>query len=47
VVGDQDADPPLAQSRQDLLDVADGDGIDPRERLVEQQVLGRGDQRAG
>src|SRR5438445_4832755 len=47
VVGDQDADAPVAQAPDDLLDVADGDGVDARERLVEQQVLRRGHQRAG
>src|SRR2546430_2394804 len=47
VVGDQDADAPVAQAPDDLLDVADGDGVDAGERLVEQQVLRRGHQRAG
>src|SRR5262245_35643824 len=35
VIGDQDADTAVAQAGHDLLDVADGDGVDPRERLVE------------
>src|SRR6185369_13981028 len=39
VVGDEDADPAIAQPRDDLLDVGDRDGIDARERLVQQQVL--------
>src|SRR5262249_11108390 len=46
VIGDEDPDAAVAQTPDDLLDVADRDRVDPRERLVEQQVLGRGDQRA-
>src|SRR5215831_15122500 len=46
VVGDEDADAALAEPADDLLDVADRDRIDAGERLVEQEVLGRGDQRA-
>src|SRR5712692_10295405 len=38
VVGDEDADAALLQARNDFLNVADGDGIDAGERLVEQQV---------
>src|SRR5438309_6934130 len=45
VVGDQDADSAVAQSRDDLLDVGDRDRIDAGEGLVQQQVLGPGDQR--
>ena len=36
VVRDQDADTPFLQVKDDLLDVADRDRIDARERLVEQ-----------
>jgi hypothetical protein len=39
VIGDEDADAPVAKARDDLLDVRDGDGVDARERLVQQQVL--------
>src|SRR2546422_5586570 len=46
VVGDQDADPAVAQPRDDLLDVGDGDRVDAGEGLVEQQVLRRRHQRA-
>ena len=44
VVGDQHADAALLQPGHDLLDVADRDGIDAGERLVEQQVAGIGDE---
>src|SRR2546426_4617101 len=45
--GGRDADAPVAQAPDDLRDVADGDGVDAGDRLVEQQVLRRGHQRAG
>src|SRR6185436_424868 len=41
----QNADPPFAKPGDDLLDVADRDGIDTREGLVQEQVLRRRDQR--
>src|SRR5438128_4262621 len=44
VVGDEDPDTFLTQAADDFLDVADRDRIDARERLVEQQVLGRRDE---
>ena len=47
VVGDEHADPPLLQVEDDLLDVGDGDRVDAGERLVEQDELGRDDQRPG
>src|SRR6266536_3563530 len=40
VVRDEDADAALLEAPHDLLDVADGDGIDARERLVEEEVAG-------
>src|SRR5256885_16930242 len=46
VVGDQDADAPVAQAADDLLDVAVGDGVEARERLVELQGLPRRDRRS-
>src|SRR5882724_285331 len=46
VVGDEDPDTFLTQAADDFLDVADRDRIDARERLVEQQVLGRRDEGA-
>src|SRR5213078_2199109 len=46
VVRDEDPDAALAQPADDLLDVADRDRVDARERLVEQQVLRRRDERA-
>src|SRR5437660_1712643 len=46
VVGDEDPDTFLTQAADDFLDVADRDGNDARERLVEQQVLGRRDEGA-
>jgi len=36
VIRDQDADALLPQAQDDLLDVADMDGIDARQRLIEQ-----------
>ena len=39
VIGDEDADTSLAQIRDDLLYVGDGDGIDACKRLVEQDEL--------
>src|SRR5207247_4496374 len=47
VVRDEDPDATLAQPADDLLDVADRDRVDARERLVEQPVLRRGDGRPG
>jgi len=41
-------DAPVAQAPDDLLDVADGDGVDAAgERLVEQQILGEVTKGAG
>src|SRR5262249_51386644 len=37
----QNADPPFPKPGDDLLDVADRDGIDTRERLVQEEVLRR------
>src|SRR5207244_8966134 len=39
VIGDQDADAPVAQASDDLLDIDDRDEVDAGERLVERQVL--------
>ena len=36
-----------ARFRICVLDLADGLGVDPRERLVEEDQLGLGDERAG
>src|SRR5436190_22245282 len=36
VIGNQNAQPPLTQALDDVLDLADRDGIDSHERLVEQ-----------
>jgi len=36
VIGDEDADSAVPQVGDDLLDVDDGDGVDAREGLVEQ-----------
>jgi len=47
VVGDQDGDPLVAQPPDDLLDAGDCDRVDARERLVQQDDLGIGDQGAG
>ena len=47
VIGQQDADPVrLGQVADRVLDLADGLGVDPRERLVEHDQLRLGDQRA-
>ena len=46
VIGDQDADAALLELPHDLLDVPDGDGVDAREGLVEQEVAGIGDEGA-
>ena len=46
VVGDEDADAPVLQVKDDLLDVGDRDRIDAGERLVEQDELRRDDERA-
>src|SRR6185503_11190208 len=40
VIGDEDADPAVAQVGDDLLDVDDGNGVDAREGLVEQDEGG-------
>src|SRR5262245_26465309 len=37
----QNADPPFPKPGDDLLDVTDRDGIDTRERLVQEEVLRR------
>src|SRR3984893_3425909 len=42
VVRDEDADAALLEAPHDLLDVTDGDGIDARERLVEEEITGVG-----
>src|SRR5262249_61659092 len=42
-----DAEAARAEPADDLLDVADGDRIDAGERLVQQEVLRRGHERAG
>ena len=47
VVGDQDAQPALLEPAHDLLHLVDRDRVDAAERLVQQQQLGAGDQRAG
>src|SRR5690606_4237374 len=39
MVRNQHADATILEVRDDLLDVSDGDRIDPRERLVEQDEL--------
>src|SRR3972149_10554912 len=41
VIGDQDSDSAGSQVMNDLLDVSDGDGVDSRERLVEEHEGGR------
>src|SRR6185295_18754082 len=46
VVGDQHADAALLEIADDALDVEHGDGVDARERLVEQDESGLGPQRA-
>src|SRR5262245_60100008 len=46
VISDQHADAALLQMKNDLLNIADGDWVDARERLVEQDEPRRDDQRA-
>src|SRR5207244_11667983 len=47
VVRDEDADSAVAQMKDDFLNVRHRDGIDARERLVEQDEFGRHDARPG
>jgi hypothetical protein len=47
VVGDQDRDVLVAQSADDLLDAGDGNRVDARKRLIQEDDLGVGDEAAG
>ena len=47
VVCQQDSYAPVRQLHDDLLDLADGDRIDPAERFVEQDEAGLHDERPG
>ena len=40
VVGDQDTDTAVLQMRYQVADFADGDGVDARQRLVQQDEAG-------
>ena len=46
MVGNQNAEPTLLQTANDFLDFVNCDRVDAAERLVQQQQLGAGDQRA-
>ena len=47
VVGDQHADAEAGKVADELLDIADGDGVDAGERFVEQNEGGAAGERAG
>src|SRR5438093_13668154 len=46
VIGDEDADARVPEVKDDFLNVGDGNWIDARKRLVEQDELRRDDERA-
>src|SRR4051812_15550478 len=47
VIRDEDTQPALLEPGDEPLELVYGDGIDPRERLVEEEEAGLGDERAG
>ena len=47
VVGNEHADAPRGEPLDDALELGDGDGVDARERLVQEQEFGLDCKRAG